>query len=360
MALRCGSRFRGRFRSAVGLRASLRNRVDGGLDSGGERISIVVPDPLEQLLGRDRLPVCAEQALQHRQFLAAELQAQSGAERDSSRRVEASGPPVGEFGRRTWWAPSHRPNAGDQLGELERLGQIVVGTQARAPQTRSLTVLEAVSIEDRVLTDPPPPGSGRSRRRGCRAGRGPARPRRSRLTARVQGLVAVEGDVDGHAFRRSPTATAWASTGRPRRRALSSDDHARRLNRYLISTSLEMTVVGHSQETSLFLPGVTSRISYNWSRQLDLKREQMDDGRTARAAQHPDASARPGGISPCSVRRRRGGARPAAADSKSPSVASVATTTSSPGCQYKSAPSTPPSFQPAAEPDAGAAGQSLR
>ena len=85
---------------------------------------------------------------------------------------------VGELGWRHGGASSHRPDTGDQLGELEGLGQVVVGAESQP--------LDA--IFDRARSGehqhparrPSVTRVGKCRRRGCRAGLGRAPPRRSR------------------------------------------------------------------------------------------------------------------------------------------------------------------------------------
>ena len=148
------------------------------------------------------LPSRREQALQYRQLLAGESKPESVPERDAPEGIEAE-VAVGQFGRGHGRAPADRSDAGDKLGELEGLGQVVVGAQSEP--------LDAVS--DRA-------GGGEhqnpARRPSCEEGSADVVAMGARQVA-VQhhdvvvgdrqartGVAAVEGDVDGHAFAAQP------------------------------------------------------------------------------------------------------------------------------------------------------------
>ena len=106
--------------------------ADRHLDGGGERVGVLVPDSLEQLLGRDDAAVGAEQVLEHGELLGAERQALPAAAGEAVCGVDAQ-VAVHERGRQGGaGAAGERPHPRDELGEGERLGQVVVGSEAEA------------------------------------------------------------------------------------------------------------------------------------------------------------------------------------------------------------------------------------
>jgi hypothetical protein len=105
---------------------------DGGLDGAGERVGRFVPYPFEQFLGRDWPSVRGEQAFQHGEFLGRERQAPPGADRDAAGRIQAQVTAYEADGQRGGGAPAQGPDARHQLGEIKRLGQVVIGAQVQA------------------------------------------------------------------------------------------------------------------------------------------------------------------------------------------------------------------------------------
>ena len=106
--------------------------ADRRLDRGGERVGRFVPDPLQQFLGGDHPVPGREQALQQRELLRAEIKAPPGTERHPAARVERHVAALERGGQRRGGAAAKSADARGQLGEVERLGQVVVGAQPEA------------------------------------------------------------------------------------------------------------------------------------------------------------------------------------------------------------------------------------
>ena len=106
--------------------------ADGGLHGAGERVGRFVPYPFKQFLGGDRPPVRGEQAFKHGEFLGGQRQATPGADRDAACRIQAQVTVFESGGQRGGGAPAQGPDAGHQLGEIKRLGQVVIGAQVEA------------------------------------------------------------------------------------------------------------------------------------------------------------------------------------------------------------------------------------
>ena len=104
----------------------------GLLDRGGERVGGLVPDPLQQFLGGDHPAGAGEQVLQHGELLGAERQPLPGPGRGPAAGVELDVAVVQQRGQRLGGAAAEGADPGGQLGEVEGLGQVVVGAQAEA------------------------------------------------------------------------------------------------------------------------------------------------------------------------------------------------------------------------------------
>jgi hypothetical protein len=103
--------------------------ADGGLHGAGEGVGCFVPNSFKQLLSGNRPPVRGEQAFEYGEFLGGKRQPPSGPDRDPARRVQAE---VAEFeagGQRRGRPSAQGPDTGHQLGEVEWLGQVVIGAQ---------------------------------------------------------------------------------------------------------------------------------------------------------------------------------------------------------------------------------------
>jgi hypothetical protein len=177
--------------------------LDGGLHGPGERVGRFIPYPFEQFLGRDRPSVRGEQAFQHGEFLAGQRQAPPGADRDPASRVHAQ-VAVGEGdGQRSGGAPAQGPDAGHQFGEIERLRQVIIGAQPEA--------LDPVpNRPGRGQHQHPALGSARGKDPAdviaVRAGQVPVQHHHVIAVDRcvIEGCVAVQGHVDGHALAAQP------------------------------------------------------------------------------------------------------------------------------------------------------------
>src|SRR6266540_2120364 len=170
-----------------------------GLDRGGEGVGRFVPDPFEQLLSGDQSAGGGEQALQDGELLRAEVKAPAGTQGDPVVGVEGDVTAFQCRGQRRGGAPSESADAGHELGEVEGFGQVVVGAQAEAVdalpdgagrgqhQHPALRVLGHDLSADLVAV-----GSGQVpvQHHDVVAGDGQI----------VEGVVAVEDHVDGHAL----------------------------------------------------------------------------------------------------------------------------------------------------------------
>jgi hypothetical protein len=105
---------------------------DHRFDRGGERVGHLVPHPLQQLLGGDYPAAGGEQAFEDGELFRAQLQPSAGAERHPAVRVEDHLPVVEHRRHRGRGPPRQGADAGDQFGEIERLGQVVVGAEAES------------------------------------------------------------------------------------------------------------------------------------------------------------------------------------------------------------------------------------
>ena len=103
--------------------------ADRHLDDVRERVGLLVPDPREQLLGGDDGAVGAEQQLEHGELLRGQLEQAAAAARDPLRRVEAEVALREQRRQRRLRAAGERADPRDQLGERERLRQVVVGAE---------------------------------------------------------------------------------------------------------------------------------------------------------------------------------------------------------------------------------------
>jgi hypothetical protein len=71
-------------------------------------------------------------AFKHGEFLRGQRQAAPGADRDAAGRVQAEVTVFQSGRQRHGGAPAKGPDAGDQLGEVKRLGQVVIGAKPEA------------------------------------------------------------------------------------------------------------------------------------------------------------------------------------------------------------------------------------
>ena len=104
--------------------------ADRHLDDVRERVGVLVPDAGEQLLGGDGRAVGGEQHLEHAELLRAQRQQAAAAARDPLRRVEADVALREHRRQRRLRAAGERADPRDELGERERLRQVVVGAEA--------------------------------------------------------------------------------------------------------------------------------------------------------------------------------------------------------------------------------------
>ena len=198
-------------------RSSLRrSSVDVDVDDVGQGVVRLLPDVAAEHVARDRPVLVPQQVLQH-----LELALASGR---SPRRRGARGAPAGPSpGRRRAGrvsrlgaaAPQQDAQPGQQLGEGERLDEVVVGPGVEAGDA----VLDGVAGgQDQDRAWPARPGAGRRAPASRRGRAASSRGRRSRTAgsaARPRALLAVGGGGDLVALRCRPRS-------RPRRTLRSS------------------------------------------------------------------------------------------------------------------------------------------
>ena len=109
--------------------------ADRDLDDASVGVDVLVPAAGEQFACRDRCAGGGEQELEHRELLPAQLEPAAGARRDALHGVEPEVAPGEERCASGVAAAGERADAGDELGEGERLGQVVVGAEAEPVDT---------------------------------------------------------------------------------------------------------------------------------------------------------------------------------------------------------------------------------
>jgi len=105
--------------------------------AGGERVGHLVPHPFKQFLGRDHPAVGGQQALEHREFLRAEVEPTPAPLRHLAARIEAQIARRQHRRRGRGGPPRQRPDPRDQLGEVERLGP-----ESRNPRRPALSCFQ--------------------------------------------------------------------------------------------------------------------------------------------------------------------------------------------------------------------------
>jgi len=103
----------------------------GDRDRVTERIGVLVPHLLKQLLGADHSAVGGQQDLQDAELLPGQRDRLPGPADPAPDQVDGQ-IPAEHDGRPSRAAPGQRPDPRHQLGKGERLGQIVVGPQVQA------------------------------------------------------------------------------------------------------------------------------------------------------------------------------------------------------------------------------------
>jgi hypothetical protein len=98
-------------------------------DHVGERVDVLVPRLLQQPLGRHDRALGPQQLLQHQELLVAQAERAAVAGRLAAGRVEPDAVPLQHRRGGPVRPAGQRANPGDQLGQGERLGQVVVGAQ---------------------------------------------------------------------------------------------------------------------------------------------------------------------------------------------------------------------------------------
>ena len=102
--------------------------VDVDVDDVGQAVELEVPDVLQDHRPADDLAGVPHQVVEQGELLGRQVDPPPGPLDDAGRRGRAAGrPPGGSAARRSRPAPEHDPDAGQQLGERERLDQVVVG-----------------------------------------------------------------------------------------------------------------------------------------------------------------------------------------------------------------------------------------
>jgi hypothetical protein len=116
-------------RDDPGFAEALAQGRDRDADGVGERVGVLVPGPFQQVLRADDPALGGEEHLQHRELLAGERDVTSVAEHLPAERVEPQAPDLADR-RPGVPAPAvERPQPQDELPQVERLGEVVVGTE---------------------------------------------------------------------------------------------------------------------------------------------------------------------------------------------------------------------------------------
>ena len=95
-----------------------------------EGVGRFVPDALEQFLRGHDPALCGQQTLEDSELLRAEHEATTAAERHVAAGIEGQVAAFERRGQRGRRPTAERADASHELGEVERLGQVVVGAQA--------------------------------------------------------------------------------------------------------------------------------------------------------------------------------------------------------------------------------------
>jgi len=106
--------------------------ADRHLDRARERVGHLVPHPLQQFLGRDHPPLRGEQQLEHAELLRSQVQRSASPARAPPRRVEPQVTVLQHRRERRLGPAQQCPQPRHELGECERLGQVVVGAEAES------------------------------------------------------------------------------------------------------------------------------------------------------------------------------------------------------------------------------------
>ena len=112
-----------------GFAEALAQRRDGDAHGVGERVGVLVPRPLEQLLGADDAAFGGDEDFEHGELLAGQRDVAAVAVDLAAERIQ---PQAGDLahGRPVVRAPAvERSEAEHELLELERLGEVVVGAE---------------------------------------------------------------------------------------------------------------------------------------------------------------------------------------------------------------------------------------
>src|SRR5262249_19605731 len=102
--------------------------ADGDLDSMGERVSRLVPDPLEELLCRDDPALGCEQQLEDTELLRRKVEWSAPSTDASLRGVELEVVVAQNWRNGRLGTAIEGVDTGDEHGKVKRLGEIVVGT----------------------------------------------------------------------------------------------------------------------------------------------------------------------------------------------------------------------------------------
>ena len=170
--------------------------VDGSAASSQTRSS-------SSSAGTGRPSVRGQQAFQHGQFLGGQRQPPPGADRDPAGRIQAQVIVLQAGRQRGGHTPAQNPDAGHQLREIKRLGQVIIGAQPEALDP----------FPDRPgRRQHQHPGLGSARGQGPadvvagHAGQVPVQHHHVIAGDRqaFQGRGAIQGDVDGHPLPAQP------------------------------------------------------------------------------------------------------------------------------------------------------------
>src|SRR5580704_15911628 len=196
---------------------------DSDRDGVGERVGVLVPDLLEELLGRHYRAVGRDEHLEHTELLAGQGDGPAGPGDRPAGPVDDQVTP-GVHRRRGGAAAAQGTDPGGQLGEVEGLDQIVVGPQVQPfhpvlDQSGGGEPLPPASPSP--CSAPPQPGCWASTGSGpaCGSGSAPAAPPASGSTSPAFSTpTPTRPRSTPPSWSASPPPrSTWAWTGTPRR-----------------------------------------------------------------------------------------------------------------------------------------------
>jgi hypothetical protein len=106
--------------------------ADGDLDGLGERVGVLVPDPGQEILGAEDTGGCFEEGLEHGEFLDRDVDVAAVAGDGAAERVEFYPGRAQDARPGVGLAAGQGADPQHEFGDVEGLGQVVVGAQGQA------------------------------------------------------------------------------------------------------------------------------------------------------------------------------------------------------------------------------------